>query len=41
MERKALKDTKLGAWFRNKAPQVLDAIGEVIPDGGALQAMAR
>jgi len=39
MERKALKDTKLGAWFRNKAPQVLDAIGEVIPDGGALQAI--
>ena len=39
MERKALKDTKLGAWFRNKAPQVFDAIGEVIPDGGALQAI--
>ena len=39
MERKALKDTKLGAWFRNKAPQVFDAIGEVIPDGGSLQAL--
>ena len=39
MERKALKDTKLGAWFRNKAPQVFEAIGEVIPDGGALQAI--
>ena len=39
MERKALKDTKLGAWFRNKAPQEFEAIGEVIPDGGALQAI--
>ena len=39
MPRTPLKDTKLGAWFRNKAPQVFEAIGEVIPDGGALQAI--
>jgi hypothetical protein len=39
MERKPLKDTKLGAWFRNKAPDVLEAIGSVIPGGDALKAI--
>ena len=39
MEGKPLKDTKLGAWFRNKAPEVLEAIGSVIPGGDALKAI--
>ena len=34
-----LKETKLGRWFRNKAPKVFDAIGDVIPGGDALQAI--
>jgi hypothetical protein len=34
-----LKDTKLGAWFRNKAPKAFEAIGDVIPGGDALKAI--
>ena len=36
MSAKRLKDTKLGAWLREKAPQVLDKVGDVLPDEGAL-----
>jgi len=39
MPRTPLKETKLGRWFRNKAPKVFDAIGDVIPGGDALQAI--
>lgn len=35
-ERKKLKDTKLGVWMQEKAPNVLEAIGDVLPDEGAL-----
>lgn len=35
-ERKKLKDTKLGIWMQEKAPNVLEAVGEVLPDEGAL-----
>lgn len=34
-ERKKLRDTKVGAWLKSKAPQVLEVIGEVVPDAGA------
>jgi hypothetical protein len=34
-----LKDTKLGEWFRNKAPQTLDAIGDLVPGGQAVKAI--
>ena len=34
-----LKDTKLGDWFRNKAPQTLDAIGDLVPGGQAVKAI--
>jgi hypothetical protein len=34
-----LKDTKLGAWFRNKAPKAFEAIGDVVPGGDALKAI--
>ena len=37
--KKKLKDTKLGAWFRNKAPKAFEAIGEVVPGGDALKAI--
>ena len=34
-----LRDTKLGEWFRDKAPDVLAAVGEVVPGGQVLQAV--
>ena len=37
--KKKLKDTKLGAWFRNKAPKAFEAIGDVVPGGDALKAI--
>ena len=37
--KKKLKDTKLGEWFRNKAPKAFDVIGDVIPGGDALKAI--
>ena len=39
MSRTPLKNTKLGAWFRNKAPKAFEAIGDVIPGGDALKAV--
>ena len=35
-ERKTIRDTKLGAWLKDKAPAVLDTVGELLPDKGAL-----
>jgi hypothetical protein len=34
-----LKETKLGAWFRNKAPKAFEVIGDVVPGGDALKAI--
>lgn len=31
-----IKDTKLGAWLKSKAPNVLDAVGDLLPDSGGL-----
>ena len=31
-----IKDTKLGGWLKNKAPGVLDVVGDLLPDRGAL-----
>jgi len=39
MPRTPLKDTKLGAWFRNKAPKAFKAIGDVVPGGDAIKAI--
>ena len=36
MSAKKLKDTKLGAWLKRKAPEVLETVGDVLPDKGAL-----
>ena len=34
--RKKLKDTKVGIWLREKAPNILDKVGDLLPDQGAL-----
>ena len=36
MSKKKIKDTKIGAFLSSKAPKVLDAIGDVLPDQGTL-----
>jgi|TARA_Y100000361_G_scaffold132417_1_gene129848 hypothetical protein len=33
---KKIKDTKLGSWLASKAPNVLDVVGDLLPDNGAL-----
>jgi hypothetical protein len=33
---KKIKDTKLGSWLKSKAPQVLDVVGDLLPDSGGL-----
>jgi|TARA_R100001510_G_C7574944_1_gene150027 hypothetical protein len=34
--RDKIKNTRLGAWLKDKAPTVLDTVGELLPDKGAL-----
>ncbi len=36
MNKKSLKETKVGAFLASKAPKVLEAIGNVLPDQGTL-----
>ena len=31
-----IKDTKLGEWLKKKAPNVLDTVGDLLPDKGGL-----
>ena len=33
---KKIKNTGLGKWLKNKAPNVLDVVGDFLPDQGAL-----
>jgi hypothetical protein len=40
-ERKKIKDTKVGVWLKDKAPQVLDTVGDLLPDQGALGIVKR
>ena len=35
-ERTKIRDTKLGEWIKEKAPKVLDAVGDLLPDRGGL-----
>jgi|TARA_R110002126_G_scaffold132387_1_gene276412 hypothetical protein len=35
-DRKKIKDTKLGIWLAEKAPGILEVVGELLPDRGAL-----
>jgi len=36
MEKKTFKETKIGAFLSSKAPKVLQALGDVLPDQGTL-----
>ena len=36
MEKKSFKETKIGAFLSSKAPKVLDAIGDILPNQGTL-----
>ena len=36
MEQQKIKDTNLGKWMVDKAPAVLNVVGELLPDRGAL-----
>ena len=35
-DKKTFKETKVGAFLKDKAPKVLDAIGDFLPDQGGL-----
>lgn len=35
-ENKKIKDTNLGAWLKDKAPNILETVGDLLPDQGAL-----
>ena len=35
-DQKKIKNTKLGAWLKSKAPKVLDVVGDLLPDSGGL-----
>jgi len=36
MKTNKIKDTGLGLWLKDKAPNVLDVVGDLLPDQGAL-----
>lgn len=36
MKEKRVKETRLGEWLREKAPNVLDAVGDALPEQGVL-----
>ena len=33
-DKKKFKDTKIGAFLKNKAPKILNAVGDILPDNG-------
>tara|TARA_R110000823_G_scaffold52927_1_gene130627 strand:+ start:78 stop:515 length:438 start_codon:yes stop_codon:yes gene_type:complete len=35
-DKKKIKDTKLGSWLAEKAPNILSVVGDLLPDSGAL-----
>jgi hypothetical protein len=35
-EKTKIKDTALGGWLKQKAPGILDTVGDLLPDQGAL-----
>jgi hypothetical protein len=35
-DKKKIKDTKLGIWLKEKAPNILGIVGDLLPDSGAL-----
>ena len=34
--RTKIRDTKLGKWLKDKAPNILDTVGDLLPDSGGL-----
>ena len=36
MSNSKIKDTKIGKWLKEKAPKVLDVVGDLLPDQGYL-----
>lgn len=39
-DRKKFKDTKVGSWLSNNAPDILETVSDLTPDGGVLDAVA-
>lgn len=35
-DRKKLRDTRIGKWLKEKAPHVLETVGDLLPDKGVL-----
>ena len=35
-DKKTIKNTKLGAWLKEKAPTILSVAGDLLPDSGGL-----
>jgi hypothetical protein len=35
-KKKKIKDTNLGRWLKDKAPSILDTVGDLLPDSGGL-----
>ena len=38
---KKLKDTKIGKWLKEKSPEILNTVGDLLPDQGALGIVKR
>jgi hypothetical protein len=41
MSKKKFKDTKLGGWLKDKAPEILSVAGDLLPDAGLLGIVGR
>lgn len=39
--KKKFKDTKVGSWFAEKAPRIIEVAGDLLPDSGALGIVKR
>lgn len=39
-DKKKFKDTKVGGWLSEKAPDILETVSDLTPDGGVLDAVA-
>ena len=36
MRKKRFKETKIGGWLKDKAPEILNTAGDLLPDAGLL-----
>ena len=39
--RQRIKETRIGQWLKSKAPHILETVGDVLPDRGALGVLKR